>query len=212
MAISKLLRPLLRQSPRLQPLQHLRRSSSNGPKVPPTYYSLFPNTLPLGPPPSGPFDLDPRALRQEFFKLQQLTHPDTVTDPTLKRQAEGGSAYLNRAYSTLLSPLHRAQYILQLRGIDVAEDENLKMDDQELLMEVLEAREEIEEAQSEEDLWPMKVINEERIRGSLKRLGELFKEDDLENAKVETVRLRYWVNIRESLNSWEKGKPVVLAH
>lgn len=79
-------------------------------------------------------------------------------------------------------------------------------------MEVLEAREEIEEAQSEEDLWPMKVINEERIRGSLKRLGELFKEDDLENAKVETVRLRYWVNIRESLNSWEKGKPVVLAH
>lgn len=79
-------------------------------------------------------------------------------------------------------------------------------------MEVLEAREEIEEAQNEEDLWPMKVINEERIKGSLKRLGELFKEDDLENAKIEAVRLRYWVNIRESLNSWEKGKPVVLAH
>jgi len=24
--------------------------------------------------------------------------------------------------------------------------------------------------------------------------------------------LRYWVNIKESLDGWEKGKPVVLVH
>lgn len=189
-------------------------SSSSSPatkKQPPTYYELFPTTLSHGPPPHGSFDLDPRALRQEFFKLQQLTHPDVISDPSLKRRAEAGSAYLNRAYSTLLSPLLRAQYILQLRGVDVA-DEKMKLDDQALLMEVLGAREEIEEAETEDDLSPLRTVNDERIKGSLRTLEHAFSGDDLETAKVEAVRLRYWVNIKESLDAWEKGKPVVLVH
>lgn len=88
----------------------------------------------------------------------------------------------------------------------------MKLDDQELLMEVLEAREEIEEAQTEEDLFPLKTVNDARIEGSLKMLEKYFADDDLEAAKIEAVRLRYWVNIKESLDGWEKGKPVVLVH
>lgn len=88
----------------------------------------------------------------------------------------------------------------------------MKLDDQELLMEVLEAREEIEEAKTEDDLFPLKTVNDARIEGSLKTLEKCFAEDDLEMAKVEAVRLRYWVNIRDSLHAWEKGEPVVLVH
>lgn len=88
----------------------------------------------------------------------------------------------------------------------------MKLDDQELLMEVLEAREEIEEAQTEEDLLPLRTVNDVRIKESLRTLEKCFGEDDLETAKVEAVRLRYWVNIKESLDAWEKGKPVVLVH
>jgi molecular chaperone HscB len=43
-------------------------------------------------------------------------------------------------------------------------------------------------------------------------LDEAFRKDDLVKAKEEAVRLRYWVNIKESLDGWEKGKPVVLVH
>jgi len=88
----------------------------------------------------------------------------------------------------------------------------LKIDDQELLMEVLEAQEEIEGAQREDDLKPLKKVNDERIVKSLEILEEAFAADDLNTAKVEAVRLKYWTNLAETLKNWEKGEPVVLIH
>lgn len=88
----------------------------------------------------------------------------------------------------------------------------MKLDDQALLMEVLGAQEEIEEAETEDDLSPLRTVNDERIGESLRTLESAFAEDDLETAKVEAVRLRYWVNIKESLDAWEKGKPAMLVH
>ncbi|CZS88785.1 hypothetical protein WAI453_010617 [Rhynchosporium graminicola] len=179
--------------------------------IPQTHYEFFPKTLSSGPPPSGPFQIDTRELRREFLQLQAVAHPDRHP-PNLKTRAEATSARINEAYKTLQNPLLRAQYLLQLRGIDVAEDESAKVDDPELLMEVLDAREEIESVEEERDLEGMKGVNEERIRGSEEVLDRAFREDDLNKAKEEAVRLRYWVNIKESLDGWEKGKPVVLVH
>jgi molecular chaperone HscB len=126
-----------------------------------------------------------------------------------KKRAEALSARINEAYKTLQNPLLRAQYLLSLRGIEVAEDETAKVEDPELLMEVLE---QIEEAENEEDLEGMKDSNDERIRRSEKVLEQAFKEDDIERAKSEAVKLRYWINIKESIDNWEQGKPVVLQH
>lgn len=129
-----------------------------------------------------------------------------------KKRAEALSARINEAYKTLQNPLLRAQYLLSTRGIEVAEDETAKVEDPELLMEVLEAREEIEEVENEEGLVEMRRVNEERIARSEEVLEKAFREDDLEGARGEAVRLRYWVNIRESIDAWERGKPVVLQH
>ncbi|KAL6720657.1 molecular chaperone [Lecanora helva] len=177
----------------------------------PVFYDLFPSTLPTGPPPHGPFKIDPKRLRAEFLQLQARAHPDRHTGAD-KARAEGTSALINTAYKTLSSPLLRAQYLLSLRGIDVAEDERLKVEDPELLMEVLEVREKIEAAQEEDEMEGLKEVNEGRIGGSEERLERAFAEDDVEGAMGEAVRLRYWVNIRESLDGWEKGKPVVIVH
>ena len=94
----------------------------------------------------------------------------------------------------------------------MAEDETARVEDPELLMEVLEMRERIEGAESEEEVQGMKEVNEERIAESVGVLEGAFARDDLGAAKEEAVRLRYWVNIRESLHAWERGKPVVLVH
>ncbi|KAI1335006.1 Co-chaperone Hsc20 [Xylariaceae sp. FL0016] len=181
------------------------------PAVPQTHYDLFPKTLPAGPPPASPFAIDVRALRREFLALQAGAHPD-MHAAHLKLRAEATSARINEAFRTLEDPLRRAQYVLELRGLDVANDETAKVEDPELLMLVLETREAIEEAEEESDLDGLKGENEGRIRESVARLEEMFREDDLEEAKAETVKLRYWMNIRESINNWEKGKPVVLEH
>ncbi|KAJ4992024.1 Fe-S protein assembly co-chaperone HscB [Stagonosporopsis vannaccii] len=176
-----------------------------------THYSFFPKSLSAGPPPVGPFTIDLNALKREFLQLQAKAHPD-LHPQEHKKRAEATSARINEAYKTLQSPLLRAQYLLSQRGIETADDETAKVDDPELLMEVLEAREQIEDAESEEDLVGMKDENEIRIQESIKALEGAFAADDVEMAKSETVKLRYWMNISESIANWEKGKPIVLEH
>ena len=119
---------------------------------------------------------------------------------------------INEAYKTLQNPLARAQYLLSLRGIDVADDETAKVENTELLMEVLEMREQIEAVKEEAELQDMKRTNDGRINASTAVLDDAFRTDDLITAKEEAIRLRYWINIKESLDAWEKGKPAVLVH
>lgn len=208
-----------RASPQRSPRRHQSTSSAREEpfKAQPTsqqsqtHYSFFPISLSAGPPPAAPFTIDLNALKREFLQLQAKAHPD-LHPQEHKKRAEATSARINEAYKTLQSPLLRAQYLLSQRGIETADDETAKVDDPELLMEVLEAREQIEEAGSEEDLVSMKDENEVRIQESIKALEGAFAEDNVELAKSETVKLRYWMNISESIANWEKGKPIVLEH
>lgn len=176
-----------------------------------THYHFFPSTLPSGPPPHGRFAIDTTALKHEFLRLQSRVHPD-LHPPEDRQKAQALSARINEAYKTLQSPLLRAQYLLSLKGIEVAEDETAKVEDPDLLMEVLDARERIEEARSEGDVAEIKAENDIRIEESVRILEDAFEKDNVTEAKHEAVKLRYWINIKESLDSWEPGKPVVLQH
>ena len=114
---------------------------------------------------------------------------------------------INEAYKTLQNPLLRAQYLLTLRGINLAEDETAKLEDPELLLDVLEIREAIESAQEESEVERLKADNDAKIQKSIDLLEGAFAENDVNTATAEAVRLRYWTNIKESLDAWEKGKP-----
>jgi len=70
-------------------------------------------------------------------------------------------------------------------------------------MTVLEAREALDEAQTEGEVEEIRRVNEERIKESEARLGEAFERGDVEGAREEAVRLRYWVSIREGVDQWE---------
>ena len=94
----------------------------------------------------------------------------------------------------------------------MAEDETAKTQDTELLMQVMEIREEVEEASEEGELKVLKSENDERIAESVGKIEEGFKKGDIEGVKGEAVRLRYWVNVKESLDGWERGKEVALNH
>ncbi len=71
------------------------------------------------------------------------------------------SSVINRAYHTLKNPLSRAKYILKQKGIEINEDDSLG--DPELLMEVMEFREELEEVVNEKDLIPLKERNDGKM-------------------------------------------------
>ncbi|WPG98874.1 Hypothetical protein R9X50_00167300 [Acrodontium crateriforme] len=189
--------------------QHTTRRESIAPQ---THFDFFPAAFPDGPPPKTPFTPDLKQLRKEFLQLQAKAHPDLVP-ANQKQQAEALSARINEAYKTLQDPLRRAQYLLSLNGIDI-EDESAKLSDNSLLMEVMEAREAVEEVEKEEDLVSIRAENNDRIAESVRTLEETFANGDLEQAAQEAIRLRYWMNIEESIHGWtkESGGGIITSH
>ena len=177
-----------------------------------TFYNLFPKTTPSGPPPHGPFNIDLSKLKREFLQSQARVHPDKYPTGPDKSKAEGASANLNEAYKTLQNPLLRAQYLLGLKGINVADDETAKTEDPDLLMKVMEVREEVESAEEEQDLAGVKADNDERIKIEEQALADAMERDDMEASRETAVRLKYWVNIKGALDEWQKGEPVVMHH
>lgn len=177
------------------------------------YYTIFPRTIPSGPPPASPFDISVSDLRREFLQLQNATHPDKFPSGDAKQHAEALSARVNEAYRTLADPLQRAQYLLrEWHGIDVtAEDAATKHAlDPETLMEVMEVQETIEEVgaspEGEAEINGMKEQNKERIGKCVEALASAFDRNDIEGARKECIRLRFWYNVGEGLHEWEPGK------
>ena len=78
---------------------------------------------------SRDFAIDLDGLRQAHRHLQQQHHPDRfVSQPDSdQRQAVQITAYLNQAYATLIEPLKRGIYLLQLHGMDPLVPTNTSM-------------------------------------------------------------------------------------
>ena len=80
----------------------------------------------------------------------------------------------------------------------------MAIEDPELLMTVMELREAVDAAENEADLEEVAKTNQGLIEESVKVLEEAFGKDDLERARAETVRLKYWMGVAEGISGWEK--------
>ncbi|KAF9432271.1 hypothetical protein BGZ76_011036 [Entomortierella beljakovae] len=158
------------------------------------------------------FDIDVKALRNKFLRIQQQIHPDSyaLNENGDHVYAQQQSSLANKAYSTLKEPLSRAIYMLDLLGSPIHETESLN--EPELLMEVMEARELLEDAQTEEEVEELKSVNENRMKETEDELTLAFRKRDLETAKSLVIKLQYWVRIRNVIRDWAAGKPVVADH
>lgn len=96
------------------------------------------------------FAVDAGELDRRYRELQREVHPDRfAAAPEAERRVSMQRATrVNEAYQTLKSPLRRAVYILQLRGVDPKFETNTAMP-REFLIDQMSWRERIE-AGSEE--------------------------------------------------------------
>lgn len=182
--------------------RHIGTSAPSNEEKIRTHYTLFPLTFPAGPPPDGPFQFDLSHLKKEFRQLQYRAHPDHNQGATRSR-AEVLSASINDAYKTLQHPLLRAQYLLSLRGIDIA-DYTGDDSDKELVKEVLRVRERMEDIETEEQFMNLQEENAARIKTCEEKLSIFFAQDDLRRARSEVGELRYWCSIEEALKDLDE--------
>jgi len=91
------------------------------------------------------FAVEPAGLEARYRELQREVHPDrfAAAPDAERRMSMQLAARVNEAYQTLKSPLKRAVYILQLRGVDPKFETNTAMP-AEFLMEQMSWRERIE--------------------------------------------------------------------
>lgn len=102
------------------------------------------------------FALDRDALDARWKDLQREAHPDrfAASDAQAQRLAMQWSVRINEAYQRLKDPLRRAAYLCELNGVPIGAENNTAMPAA-FLMQQMQWREELEEAQGSEALERM---------------------------------------------------------
>ena len=137
-------------------------------------------------------ELEPATLDRAYFARQRQWHPDrfVAKPPDERARASAEAAALNDAYRTLKDPLSRAIYFATLKGIELPGD-GKTIDDPELLMEAMEAREELHEASSLAAVDSLAAKVREDMKNALGGLGGLFLANDKPAIRKALLRLRY---------------------
>ncbi len=137
-------------------------------------------------------DLEPAALDRAYFTAQRQWHPDRFVGrpPDERAKASTEAAGLNDAYRTLKDPLSRAVYLAELNGVELPGD-GKTIDDADLLMEAMEAREALHEAATPEAVDALATQVRQDMQRSLEGLGTLFLRHDKAAIRKALLRLRY---------------------
>lgn len=152
------------------------------------------------------FDVDLSLLDRKYFDMQRQLHPDRFATKSGQERvlSQSQATAINDAYETLKDDLKRADYLLEVRGVEETPEGCHLINDQALLMESMELREALAEAETPDDV--MKVAN--RARGDVNvcvaNLSGAFKDFDMEQACYLTTRLKYLTKLateaRQRLN------------
>lgn len=133
------------------------------------FFEIF--SLPCG------WQVDSGLLDSNYRQLQREFHPDryAASGEVEKRLAVQTTSLINQAYETLKSPLKRAQYLLELEGIN-ADQESHITSDASFLMQQIELRESLEEAEQSEDPLSALESMHDNVEAQYQQLQNSFKE------------------------------------
>ncbi|MCG5493019.1 MULTISPECIES: Fe-S protein assembly co-chaperone HscB [Ectothiorhodospira] len=150
------------------------------------------------------FRVDQQALMSAYRELQSALHPDRFahSDDQARRLAVQGASHVNEAYATLKDDGLRARYLLGLKGAGVDVEKESAHDPQ-FLLEQMELREALEEVdQAADPLAALDALSsdiETRYTQMLDAFEAAFEANDLEAARQEVLKLRFFDRLREEV-------------
>ncbi|KAI0669889.1 Co-chaperone Hsc20 [Trametes maxima] len=150
----------------------------------------------------NPFVVDVQQLKRQFRAVQAVVHPDRWVSKPPEQQAIAAamSSRVNEALHRLSNPLRRAEYILTLEGHGGEETD--KVDDMELLMEVMEAREGLANAQSPEEVAEIRLENEAKVKETLEEIERVVGAKDWPALRTAAIKLKYLQGIESAAAVW----------
>lgn len=158
------------------------------------------------------YDIDLTELSTRYRKLQTAVHPDKFANASdlERRISMQQSALINEAYQTLKSPLLRARYMLQLKGVDLTNESSVNMDS-EFLMQQMRLREALEQVRDAQDpeakLLVIAKEIEQAIAEQITVVSRLFKEDNADQlAKIADYvrRMQFMVKLQQEAETLEE--------
>ncbi len=147
------------------------------------------------------FDLDLAQLERHYFEAQRLFHPDRLVGKTAveRTAALQRSMEANEAFATLKDPHKRARHMLAQKGIEVGGERDSVKPDQALLLEIMELREAVADADSPEAVEHCRRKTQESKKNTLRSLADAFTREDLPEAAQLVMRLGYVMKIEEEM-------------
>lgn len=135
------------------------------------------------------FAQDRAAIDARWKELQREAHPDkfAAQGAAAQRVALQWSVRINEAYQRLKDPQKRAAYLCELLGAPIAAESNTAMP-AEFLVEQMELREALDEAQGGEELEGLLERLATDRRDLLARIGQLLDEQGDAQAAAQQVR------------------------
>lgn len=151
------------------------------------------------------FDLDPEALRRQFFELSRRVHPDRRASDGDERAALVLSAHLNAAYEALRDPVSRAEHLLSLHGgASAVQDKSVPPD---VLTRTLLVREELDDATQRNDRPAMDALRRQvsaerdELLTRISATARCLPQDDARSAlRRELNSIKYFTKILEQID------------
>ncbi|NXC76704.1 HSC20 protein, partial [Anhinga anhinga] len=115
--------------------------------------------------------------------------------------SEQHSSLINKAYQTLLNPLSRGLYLLELNGVEPAQETDCDADSV-FLIEIMEINEKLAEPENDAILEEIETLIKVKIQPSLCKLVMFyFISDDLQEAKKLLAKMKYFANLEDKLKN-----------
>jgi len=140
-------------------------------------------------------------LKSRYKQLMKELHPDRyATAPKdVATQKAAMATNVTRAYSVIGDPLSRALHLLDLHGSPIQESNDQSLVDHDLLLEVMEIREQIENVSTDDELKPILQSTVARRDELICQLATAFREKRISDAKLLTAKLQYWTTIETTI-------------
>ena len=156
--------------------------------LPTNYFELF--EVPIS------YDVDLDQVQHRYRDLQKAVHPDKYANASSheRRMSMQHTSLINQALHTLKHPVERAMYLLQLKGVDFAMDNQTTMDAA-FLMGQIEMREKLETIREHNEPLTELDAMSAGVKLNMKNMADEFKRayasSELDDAKEAVRKLQF---------------------